>query len=350
MAIVDDIRAVAELHAPQRLPVFCLSQEFDAKYAGLTYREYIESPEQVIAVQLEVMEAFGWDWAWLHLDDTLEFEALGVGVADGGFADGGENVVPCTADYLPFDRETLGSLKVPAPRSARMPLLLDAASGLRSEVGESKCITGRVAAPFSAITLIFGMQTAMLTMLDDPELFADALAFAEEQAITWGLAQIEAGCHAIWLGDCNASMHLISPEHYREWALEPCRRVTEAFQDAGAFVFLHNSEETLEGLRLQSETHPDVLSVGPGLEIGAAIEAFRGRQALMGNVDPIAMLTERSASEVAAEAGRQVRLMAGGGCILNSGECVPREAKRENMHAMADTARQVWEIVGPRTG
>jgi hypothetical protein len=40
--------------------------------------------------------------------------------------------------------------------------------------------------------------------------------------------------------------------------------------------------------------------------------------------------------------------MAGGGCILNSGECVPREAKRENMHAMADTARQVWEIVGPK--
>jgi uroporphyrinogen-III decarboxylase len=79
-----------------------------------------------------------------------------------------------------------------------------------------------------------------------------------------------------------------------------------------------------------------------------ATQALRGRQAIMGNMDPINMLTEASASEVAAETGRQVRLMAGGGCILNSGECVPREAKRENMHAMADTARQVWEIVGPK--
>ncbi len=343
MALLDDIKAVAELRVPGNLPIFCLSQEFDAKYAGLTYREYIETPEQIVAVQLEVMDAFGWDWAWLHLDDTLEFEALGVGVAEGG-----ENVVPCTAGYRDFDRETLASLKVPDPRSARMPLLLDAASGLRSEVGDTRCITGRVAAPFSAVTLIFGMQPSMLMMIDDAQLFTDALAFAEEQAISWGLAQIEAGCHAIWLGDCNASLHLISPDHYRQWALEPCRRVTEAFQDAGAFVFLHNSEENLAGLRLQAETRPDVLSVGPGLDISLAIEALRGKQAIMGNVDPIVMLTDSSASEVAAETGRQARLMAGGGCILNSGECVPREAKRENLHAMADTGRQVWEIIGPR--
>lgn len=343
MALLDDLRAVVELRVPQRLPVFCLSQEFDAKYADLTYHEYIQAPEQVVEVQLEVMEAFGWDWSWLHLDDTLEFEALGVGVAEGG-----ENVVPCTANYLDFDRETLASLEVPDPRSARMPLLLDAATGLRSEVGDSKCITGRVAAPFSAVTLIFGMQPAMLMMRDDPDLFAEALEFAEEQAISWGLAQIEAGCHAIWLGDCNASLHLISPNDFRRWALEPCRRVTEAFQDAGGLVFLHNSEEHLEGLLLQAETEPDVLSVGPGLDISLAIEALSGKQAIMGNVDPINMLTEASASEVAAETGRQVRLMAGGGCILNSGECVPREARRENMHAMADTARQVWDIVGPK--
>ncbi len=344
MSLLDSIRTVAELRAPAHLPVFCLSQEFDAKYADLTYRDYIQSSDQIVDVQLQAMEAFGWDWAWLHLDDTLEFEPLGVGVAEGG-----ENVVPCTADYLDFDRETLQSLDIPDPRSNRMPLLLDAASGLRSEVGDSKCVTGRVAAPFSAVTLIFGMEPALLTMLDAPDLFADALKFAEDQAISWGLAQIEAGCHAIWLGDCNASLHLISPEHYREWALEPCRRVTEAFQDAGAFVFLHNSEENIRGLWLQTETNPDILSVGPGLDMAVAIQELGNTQALMGNVDPIAMLTDSSASEVAAETGRQVRLMADGGCILNSGECVPREARRENMHAMADTARQVWEIVGPKT-
>ncbi|MEA3401376.1 MAG: uroporphyrinogen decarboxylase family protein [Armatimonadota bacterium] len=343
MALFDDVEAVLQHRAPAHLPVFCLTQEFDARYAGLTYREYIQDAESVVEVQRRAVEAFGWDWTWLHLDDTLEFEALGVGVAAGG-----ENVVPCTAQYLDFDRETLRSLKVPDPRSARMPLLLDAAAGLREAFGDEKCVTGRVAAPFSAVTLIFGMQQALLMLMDDPELFGEALKFAEEQAISWGLAQIEAGCHAIWLGDCNASLHLISPEHYEQWALEPCRRITQAFQDAGALVFLHNSEDYLEGLLLQAETGPDVLSMGPGIDIAEAIRALRGRQPLMGNIDPIGMLTEAAASEVAAETGRQVRLMAGGGCIFSSGECVPREARRTNLHAMADTARQIWEIVGPR--
>ncbi|MGD9496989.1 MAG: uroporphyrinogen decarboxylase family protein [Armatimonadota bacterium] len=345
MALFDDINAVRELRAPQRLPVFCLSQEFDARYAGRTYREYIGSPQSIVETQLQVLDQFGWDWVWLHLDDTLEFEPLGVGVAVGG-----ENVVPCTAEYLDFDRATVRSLSVPDPRSARMPLLLDAASGLREALGDSKCITGRVAAPFSAVTLIFGMQPTFLSMIDNPALLREALAFAQEQAISWGLAQIEAGCHAIWLGDCNASAHLISPAHFEQWALEPCRRVTQAFQDAGGLVFLHNSEESLEGLRLQAQTGPDLLSVGPGLDMAEAIEEFRGTQALVGNVDPIAVLTEATAEEVAAETERQVRLMAGGGCILNSGECVPREARRENLQAMADTARRVWQSVGPGAG
>jgi len=341
MSLLDDIQAVRELRAPKRLPVFCLSQEFDARYAGLTYAQYIKDAETIIRTQLRVMEHFGWDWAWLHLDDTLEFEALGVGVS------GGENVVPCTANYLPFDRATLRGLRVPDPRSARMPLLLDAASGLREAVGNSKCITGRVAAPFSAVTLIFGMQESFLTMIDQPRLFADALSFAEEQAISWGLAQLEAGCHAIWLGDCNASLHLISPGDFEHWALEPCRRVTEAFQQAGGLVFLHNSEERVQGLELQALTAPDVLSVGPGLDLARAKAVLHGKQALMGNIDPIHTLTNAVVSEVAVEADRQVRLMADGGMILNSGECVPREARVENLHAMVDTARKVWALVGP---
>jgi MtaA/CmuA family methyltransferase len=343
MTVIDDIHVASQLGVPQRLPVFCLSQEFDAAYCGLTYAQYIRDADTVIRCQLRVMESFGWDWAWLHLDDTLEFEPLGVGVQ------AGENIVPATADYLPFTRDTLRGLRVPNPRaSARMPLLLDAITGLRVECDDDKCITGRVAAPFSAVTLIFGMAQSFLVMMDDPELFMEALKFAEEQTLSWGTAQIEAGAHAIWCGDCSASTHLISPAHYEKWALEPCKRVGDAFKEAGAFTFLHNSEETLAGLRLQALTEPSLLSVGPGLDLAVAKHEFRGKQALMGNMDPIALLQLASASQVAGETKRQVQLMAEGGMVLNSGECVPREAKSPNLHTMYDTARKTWDLM--RTG
>jgi hypothetical protein len=52
---------------------------------------------------------------------------------------------------------------------------------------------------------------------------------------------------------------------------------------------------------------------------------------------------------VSAEAERQVRLMADGGMILNSGECIPREAKEENLRAMIQTARRAWAEEGSRS-
>ncbi len=337
MSIHDDVKACIRREVPEELPVFALSQEFDAAYCGLTYEQYIADAETIVDCQERVVKDFGWDWSWLHLDDCIEFEPLGVGVK------AGENVVPATADYLAFTAEKLGDLQVPDPRHAgRMPLLLEAIAGLRERIGDRAVICGRVAAPFSAVTLTFGMTETYMMMLDNPVLMRDALKFAEEQAASWGLAQIEAGAHAIWYGDCNASTHLMSPQQFEEWALEPCERVCTVMQRAGAVVMLHNSEDRLEGLELQARTHPDILSMGPNIDIAGVKAALGERIALMGNIDPIGMLQNGTAEEVVAEAEREVRLMADGGMIFNSGECIPRETPERNMRAMVETARRVW--------
>jgi uroporphyrinogen-III decarboxylase len=39
--------------------------------------------------------------------------------------------------------------------------------------------------------------------------------------IDFAVAQLEAGADAIWLGDANASSHLISVDMYKQFALEP---------------------------------------------------------------------------------------------------------------------------------
>jgi len=343
MNVLENIQSCVDLQVPYDLPVFALSQEFDARYAGLTYEDYIRDAETLADAQLLALDKFGWDWSWLHIDDTLEFEPLGVGVA------AGPNIVPATTDYLPLDRKTLKRLKVPdAESDCRLPILLDTIAALREARGDSTCITGRIAAPFTAATLIFGMTESFLCLADDPDLLRDAVAFGEELAITVALAQVQAGAHAIWLGDCNASSHLMSPVQFEQWALEPCKRVTDAIKQAGALVFLHNSEERLDALKLQALTEPSVLSMGPGIDISKA-KAALPNIAVMGNIDPIGLLQLGSASQVAAETDRLVRVAAGGGMIINSGECIPREAKGPNLHTMIDTAKKIWNIVHART-
>jgi uroporphyrinogen decarboxylase len=226
-------------------------------------------------------------------------------------------------------------------------MFLDIIAGLRQAKDDDVCVTGRIGAPFSAVTLIFGMAQTYMMMHDDPELVREAMRFTEDLCLTIGMAQIEAGAHALWLGDCNASTHLMSPRQFEDWALEPCKRVTQAFKDAGAFVFLHNSEEQIAGLKAQALTEPSVLSAGPGIDMAQVREALPNI-AVMGNVDPIGLLQLGSASQVAGETDRLVRMAASGGMIINSGECVPRDAKGPNLHTMIDTAKKIWNLAHAR--
>ena len=128
--------------------------------------------------------------------------------------------------------------------------------------------------------------------------------FLVESQTSWALAQLDAGAHALWLGDCNAMSNLISAEHYKRFALEPCARVVEACRKAGGLVFLHNSEERAAHIELSIATGADVINVGPGIEIGAAKNILRGQACLGGNLEPISLLMNGAPEAVAAEAER----------------------------------------------
>lgn len=336
--VLQDIRTALELGRPARIPVFALSQEFDATVCGLTYEEYIRDGKTLARCQAEAIRRFDYDWSWLHVDDTIEFEALGVGISGGG------NVVPCTSGYLPATEATLRSLRIPDPqKTARMPLLLEAISEVRAEFGDTICVTGRSAAPWSSMTLTYGMEEGLVLPYTNPQLLTDTLEFFAELQIAWGLAQIKAGAHALWYGDCNASSHLISKDHLLQYALEPARNVAKAYRDAGAIVFFHASEENEDYLRLSKEIGATALSIGPGVDIADARRALGEDICILGNLEPVEILMKGSAGQVAAETERIVRAVGGPGYMFNTGECVPRETPVENVEAMIRTARATWD-------
>lgn len=334
--ILDDIRACVRLEAPRRVPVFALSEEFDVKWHGrYAYEDVCRDGDKMAEVWIAAAEEFDYDWVWLQVDDCFEIEPFGVGCHGEG------NILRATKDYLAPSRETLGSLRVPDPlRAGRMPEKLKALRLIRKRVGERACVTGGLAAPFSAAGLLYGLTDALLMIHEAPDLLRETCEFLVECQTAWGLAQIEAGAHALWLGDCNAMSNLISPEQYRRFALEPCARVVEACRKAGGLVFLHNSEERAAHLALSVETGADVINVGPGIDIGTAKEILRGRACLSGNLEPIGLLMNGTPEAVAAEAGRIMDAAApGGGFIFNTGEMNPRDVPAANMRAMMRAAK-----------
>ena len=335
--VLNDIKKCIALEKPERVPVFALSEEFDVRMHGDVYCDYNSNAEKMAKCQMDSIRKYGYDWAWLQVDDCIEFEVLGVGVKGEG------NILPATAEYLPATYETLKNLKMPDFQSeGRMPVLLEAISKIKKEMGDTVCVTGRVAAPFSSATLLYGMTETLMLLYDEPELVKDTIDFFTEFQIKWGQAQRNAGADALWVGDCNASGHLISVEQYREFALEPTKQMIQAFDAAGLWSFYHASEHSIEHMKAQIETGISAISVGPGADLPRVMDEISHKCCVLGNLDPINGLLQGTAQYVTDEAKRIMEIgKSGGGYIFNSGEMIPRNTPEENMIAMISTAKSL---------
>jgi uroporphyrinogen decarboxylase len=335
--LMDDVRTSVELGVPKRVPVFALSEEFDVKWYGkYEYEATCQDAGKIAETWAAAAEEFDYDWLWVQVDDCFEFEPLGIGCYGQG------NILRATKDYLPPARETLRKLRVPDPqRDGRMPVKLDAIGRLRRRFGDRACIVGSNAGPFSSASLLFGLTQTLEMVYSDPGLLKEAIDFFVELQMRWGIAQLRAGAHAIWLGDCTAMSNLISTAHYREFAFEPCRKVVAAFKDAGGLVFLHNSEESVPHLEILARLGVSAINVGPGIDIGRAKEIVKGKTCLMGNLEPISLLMNGTPGQVAAEAERIMRTgKADGGFMFNTGEMNPRDVPAANMRAMIAAAKK----------
>ena len=334
---MDDVRRCVRGEVPKRLPVFACSEEMDVRLSGYTYEQFATDAKIMAKVAIGAVKRFDYDWVWLQIDDCIIMEQLGVGVRGSG------NILRATCEYLPPSRETLSHLPRPnVKKDGRCKVLLDAIKACKDEFGDDVCVVGRTEGPFSSVGLLYGLSQTMLLTLDDPQFIKDTEEFFVDLQTEFGLAQIEAGADAIWFGDCNAATNLMSVRTYRELASEPAKRCAQAYQKAGGLTFMHDSEETVEGLKAQAETGCSALSIGPG---GNMVEARKAmpNQCLLGNVNPILTLERGKPADVERAVKELISTVSiHGGHIMNSGEMVPRDTPEENMRTMIRTTREYW--------
>ena len=336
--VVDDLHTCARRGVPSRVPVFALGEEFDVEMFGVDYREYIRSPELMVQCQLNAVERFDYDWILLHPDDYIELEPLGIEtIAD-------ERMPPAAIRTLPANRETLRRLRLPDPSSdGRMPAHLEALAGIKEAYGDSLVVAGRVAAPFSAVALLYGISDGLMLIYDDPDLLRHTAEFFVELMTMWGIAQLDAGADAIWLGDCVAASGFLSPEQHADFALEPAARVSDNLRAHGGVVIYHGGEVSREHLELQA-AHFQIINLGEGCDLAEMKAAIGDRVCLSGNAHPIALMNCRDLAEVEAETRRIVEAgKPGGGYIFNTGEGIPRQTDPAVVETMVRTAKRYGE-------
>ena len=275
------------MEKPRRLPVFACSEEFDVRWHGkYTYEEVCQDGEKMAEVWIAAIEEFDYDWAWLQVDDCFEFEPLGVSTQ------GRENILRATKTYLPATRETLDNLPMPDPAAdGRMPEKLKAIRLVREHFGDTVLVEGSWRGRTVPSACLFGLQEAMMLTADrSRSCLADACDFFVELQSRYAKAQVDAGAHAIWLGDCNAFSRMLSVDQYRRFAFPSCKKLVERIHEHGGLVHLHNSEISVTYLLAEAELGADIINCGPAADLAAVRQALTGKNCFSGNLDPIEVL------------------------------------------------------------
>lgn len=337
--VIDDVKRAIALEEPERVPVFALSEEFDVKWYGKwDYETLCQDGDKIAEVWIAAIEEFDYDWAWVQVDDCFEFEPLGVGCPGEG------DILRATRDHLACTRESLESWPRYDPLTAgRIPEKLKAIRKIREHFGDTVLVQGAAAAPYSCVGLACGLGEAMILAMTDRELLDDMCAFFVDQQYRFIKAQVEAGAHAIWLGDCNAYSSMISIDQYRDLAFPSCKELVDRCKrDFDVILHLHNSETRVPYLIEEAKLDVDIISVGPDADIAAVKEALAGKRCFSGNLDPIEALMRGTPEQVAAETERIMNIgKPGGGYLFNTGEMNPRDTPVDNMRAMVQTAKRL---------
>lgn len=336
--VMRDLKTCIRRGVPDAPLIFPIFEELAAHQAGETYHNFSTQAATMAKVWNQAIERWDVDWAGLFVDDLFEYEPLGIEIADG------PDHPYAVTKYLPAEKSALDHLRLPNfKQDARLPVLLEAQKRIRDRWADQVVVCKSVAAPFSGLTLLYGIDAVMLLIYDDPDFLKKSMVFLEELAIAFSLALIEAGADIIWLGDCSASSRFLSLNTCRELALEPAKRVIAAIQRAGGMVIYHAGENKLPFLEATADLGAEILSVECGIDLAEVKRSVGKRICLSGNLDGIRTLWNGTPAEIGKATRRLVTEIASqGGVIVNTGEGIPQQTPLENLSALFRTIRDEW--------
>ena len=231
-------------------------------------------------------EKYGYDGCVIDFDDASIAEAIGAKVI---YRDDEPAIVDESQPLL-RDLRQIYDMEVPDIYSAgRLNEWLEATRILRERIGDHVFIMGRAdQGPFSIACLLRGTTQFMMDlMMENKRLIDDVLEYCRQVSLAFAKAQKDAGAHATSIGDALAGPNLISPQMFREFALEPERRLTQEVQAYGIPFSIHICGDTSPILEDMADCGYTTISIDNKVDLEDAKRRIGNRAFLVGNVDPV---------------------------------------------------------------
>ena len=207
-------------------------------------------------------------------------------------------------------------------------------------------IIGDCDCPTLAFYIAFrGMDNALMDMIDNPDLVEAVMDKATSIAIERAKFNLDIGLKILRLNDSAGNMSVISPSMWRQFIKPRFQRFCSEVHayDSNARIYCHICGNIMPIIDDLVETGLDCIApLDPlgGFTAAQAREKVGSKVSLMGGVNTLSFIN--STPEQIMEESRLCIEGAAekGGYILGSGCVVPRSAKKENLLALVEAAKQ----------
>lgn len=339
MTSLERCIAVLNGQMPDTLPVVPQSFMFAVETAGMRISDVNRNGRRMAEAHIISQEKYGYDGCVIDFDDASIAEAIGSQVI---YRDDEPAVVDEERPVLRNLRDVY-DLEVPDPlTNGRLCEWLLATRTLVDAIGDRVFVMGRAdQGPFSIACLLRGTTQFMMDLLtEDKQLIDDVLEYCRKVSAAFAKAQKDAGAHATSIGDALAGPNLISPDMYRQFALEPEKRLVEEVQAYGIPFSLHICGRTNDIIADMGTTGAKIIEIDWALDMERARKLVPLSTVLMGNVDPSFPLVLGTPADVEAAVKKAIHATRGQSHFVSSGCAIGRNTPIENFKMLISAARK----------
>jgi uroporphyrinogen decarboxylase len=296
----ERIEALLRREKPDRVPLWPFgSSGYSAINAGYTIADAYNNPSKALDSQRWCSEQYGW-----VCTPAISYASFG-GWEFGGEIDwptGEFDQAPKVLKHGVQTEDDVWKLNIPDPKTAGMIPAMKAFCQLSSKAQiEYEPFNVRAPGAGGAFTVagnIAGVENLLRWMLKKPDVAHRLLRMATDYLIalghywkeTFGVEKVLASG-----GDPSSSNQLISPKHFKEFALPYNREVNEKLLEMGyKHIYVHICGEQNRNLPYWAEIpmgDPGFVSFGHEVDIETAAEYFP-RDVIIGNIEPAVIQTE----------------------------------------------------------
>jgi uroporphyrinogen decarboxylase len=336
MSPPERMEALMKKKPIDRVPFISFASGLCAASTGLDVKDIYEDAEKSFWAQMWAQEIYGWDGAPLYSYASF-----------GGWEFGGEikmprgewEQAPVVTRFPVTAPEDVDALKVPDVETAGCYPIHIEFSKIQKKLGMPITVSG--IAPFTAAGNICEVDNLCRWIIKKPDvahkLIGKTLEF-HKKVIDYFVNKFPNYPMMCFMGEPSAANQVISPKHFREFALPYIKEATQYTLDRGLNIFFHLCGEQNMNLPAWTEVNfgdPGICSFGQEVNLSKAIEMFGDKNIIAGNVEPaiIQMGTGQQVYELSKACIEKAKHAPSGFILMPGCEC-PVYAPPYNVYSM----------------